>query len=204
MLATLLLSACSEFVLHEPPPADVAEPPPDDPDAHFGEPPDWSTCSAGWYGQYFNLPGDHPDLEPEVVPAAMDDLDWWDDDRLALRRYDASLDVGANWWPVDEGVEGDPAYFAARWTAWLRVTGGGSLDVVLGAETVAWLSVNREEVARVEDTALGSTLVEVPVESGQFPIEVRFGQLRADGSGLRFRIAAGEAQLCYPDFSGAE
>ena len=170
--AVLLLFACSEFALNNPPPVPPAEPPDPDPDADFGEPPDWSTCSAGWFGQYYNLPADHPDL-------------------------------GANWWPVDEGIEGDPDYFAARWTAWLRVTTAGAMPVVLGAETVAWLSVNNVEVARVADDELGATTVDVQVASGQFPIELRFGQLRAGASGLRFRIADGDdVQLCYPDFSG--
>ncbi|MFN7143309.1 MAG: hypothetical protein ACK4YP_06000 [Myxococcota bacterium] len=212
-LALFALAGCSEFVLREPPNVAPADPPPDDPDADFGEPPDWSTCSAGWFGQYFNLPSDHPDLEPDrdgadtaapALPATPDGLDWWDADRLAHRRYDASLDAGANWWPVDEGLEGDPAYFAGRWTAWLRVTGGGTMDVVLGAETVAWLSVNHQVVARADDTAdegLQSTRVIVPVTTGQFPVELRFGQLRAATSGLRFRIAGGDVQLCYPDFS---
>jgi hypothetical protein len=60
--AVLLLFACSEFALNNPPPVPPAEPPDPDPDADFGEPPDWSTCSAGWFGQYYNLPADHPDL----------------------------------------------------------------------------------------------------------------------------------------------
>jgi hypothetical protein len=201
--AVLLLFACSEFALNNPPPVPPAEPPDPDPDADFGEPPDWSTCSAGWFGQYYNLPADHPDLEPDAAPVTTTDLDWWDDTHLATRRFDGSLDLGANWWPVDEGIEGDPDYFAARWTAWLRVTTAGAMPVVLGAETVAWLSVNNVEVARVADDELGATSVDVQVSSGQFPIELRFGQLRAGASGLRFRIADGDdVQLCYPDFSG--
>jgi hypothetical protein len=176
-----------------------ADPPPDDPDADYGDPPDWSTCSAGWHGQYFNLPSDHPDLEADP-PAALDDLDWWDDSRLTMRRFDGSLDMGDNWWPVDEGFEGDPAYFAARWTAWVRVTDAGAAQVVLDADTVAWLFVNREQVARVDDTADDTAAVEVTLRAGQFPVELRYGQLRADASALRFRFATGDVQLCYPAF----
>lgn len=201
----LLLAACNEFVLREPPVVPPAEPPAEDPDAAFGEPPDWSTCSSGWYGQYYNLPAGHADLEPADGVPAVDDLDWWRDDRLAFRRYDPSLDFGANWWPVEEGFEGDPAYFATRWTAWMRVTGGSSIDVVLGARTVAWMYVDGEivaEIAPTEAESFESPVVSVPVRSGQVPVELRFGQLEADASGFRFRIASGEAELCYPDFSG--
>lgn len=201
----LLLAGCSEFVLREPPVVPPAEPPAEDPDAAFGDPPDWTTCSSGWYGQYYNLPGDHPDLEPDG-PLALEGADWWDDDRLAFRRFDPSLDFGANWWPVEEGIEGDPAYFAARWTAWMRVTGGSTIDVVLGARTVAWLLADGEVVAEIQpDPDAGDTLtsavVTVPVRVGQVPVELRFGQLEGAASGFRFRIAAGEAALCYPDFA---
>ena len=74
-----------------------------------------------------------------------------------------------------------------------------SLDVVLGAETVAWLRVNRDEVAVVSGEA---RTVSVAVSPGQFPIELRFAQLWQGESALRFRIASGDVQLCYPDFGG--
>ncbi|MES2645177.1 MAG: hypothetical protein V4850_37160 [Myxococcota bacterium] len=210
-MTLLLLAACSEFVLRKPPVVPPADPPADDPDAAFGDPPDWSTCSSGWYGQYYNLPGDHPDLEPAAtadtgaadVPA-MDDVDWWADDHLAFRRYDPSLDFGANWWPVEQGIEGDPAYFATRWTAWMRVTSGSSIDVVLGAQSVAWLEIDGEpavEVSSAEAGTLDAQVYTVPVRAGQFPVELRFGQLEAGASGFRFRVVSGDAVLCYPDFS---
>lgn len=214
-MSLLLLVACSEFVLREAPVVPPADPPADDPDAAFGDPPDWSTCSSGWYGQYYNLPGDHPDVEPpldadtsgEADVPAMDELDWWADDRLAFRRYDPSLDFGANWWPVEQGIEGDPAYFSTRWTAWMRVTSGSTIEVVLGAQSVAWLEFDGEPVLEVTSAdagqdSLDAQVYEVPVRSGQFPVELRFGQLEAGASGFRFRIVSGDAVLCYPDFSG--
>lgn len=187
----ILLLGCSEFVLTPPPPVDVADPPPDDPDADFGEPPDWSTCQEGWFGQYYNLPAEDVALQTDYGG-----MGWWDDADLAFRREDRSLDMGTNWWPVDEGFEGDPGYFSGRWTAWMRVEDGGSLEVVLGADTVAWFSLNREVVARVEGEA---QVIDVPVSPGQFPIELRFGQ-QGDVSGLRFRVASGSAVICYPAF----
>jgi hypothetical protein len=193
------LLGCSEFALHEPPPVPPADPPADDPDADEGDPPDWSTCTEGWFGQYYNVEADDPSVEPEEAPQDMDALGVWTDDRVADRRFDASLDFGSNWWPVDEGLEEDPDYFAGRWNAWARVTDGGSLDVVLGAETVAWLRVNRDEVAVVSGEA---RTVSVAVSPGQFPIELRFAQLWQGESALRFRIASGDVQLCYPDFGG--
>ena len=48
-------------------------------------------------------------------------------------------------------------------------------------------------------TTEAPTLTNAP---GQLPVEVRFGQLEAGASGFRFRIASGDAELCYPDLSG--
>lgn len=193
------LFACSEFVIREAPPVPPADPPADDPDADEGDPPDWSTCTEGWFGQYYNLEADDPAVEPEDAPTDMNALDVWTDDRVAFRRFDASLDLGSNWWPVDEGLELDPDYFAGRWNAWGRVTDGGAVTVVLGADTVAWLRVNREEVAVVSGEA---QTIDLPLSPGQFPIELRFAQLWEGASGLRFRVASGDLQLCYPDFGG--
>ncbi|MDP2308986.1 MAG: hypothetical protein Q8P18_23385 [Pseudomonadota bacterium] len=209
-MSLLFLWSCSEFVLRESPVVPPADPPADDPDAAFGDPPDWSTCSSGWYGQYYNLPGDHPDLEPDPLVADvsdMDDVDWWEADRLAFRRYDPSLDFGSNWWPVEQGIEGDPAYFATRWTAWMRVTSGSTVDIVMGAQSVAWLEFDGEPVAEVPlaesaQEAMDAQVYTLPVRAGQFPVELRFGQLEAGASGFRFRIVSGDAVLCYPDFSG--
>lgn len=211
MIALLLLTACNEFVLRKPPPVAPADPPAEDPDAAFGQPPDWATCSSGWYGQYYNLPGDHPDLEPEWASDSgidpdlpdMDDLDWWAEDRVAFRRFDPSLDFGSNWWPVEQGIKGDPAYFSTRWTAWMRVTGGSTIDVVLGAQSAAWLAFDGAPVLDVAEYqgAPVAQVYTVPVRSGQFPVELRFGQLEAGESGFRFRIASGSAVVCYPEFS---
>lgn len=197
MILFLGTLGCSEFTLHEPPVVPPVDPPEEDPDADEGDPPDWSTCQEGWHGQYFNVEADDPDVEPEEAPADMGDLEMWEDAALAFRRFDPSLDWGDNWWPVDEGLADDPAYFAARWNAWLRVTDGNTLQLVLGADTTAWLKVNREEVAVVSGDA---EVVEIDVSPGQFPIELRFVQLREAESGLRFRLVSEDAEICYPEY----
>lgn len=190
--ALVVLAACSEFAVHVEPEPPPAEPPDRDPDAAFGEPPDWTSCEAKWFGQYFNLAA-----PPESIPEGADEAALWE--ARAFSRVDASLDHGANWWPVDEGLADDPDFYAARWTAWLRITGGGTMQVVLGAQTVAWLLVDGEEVLRVEgEDELDAEVFDVPVETGQFPIELRFAQLVAGESGLRFRVSSVDGQLCYP------
>jgi hypothetical protein len=198
-----ILAACSEFRVNQAPPVPPADPPADEGDQSFGDPPDWASCADGWYGQYYNLPADHPDVEPDP-DAPMPDLadrDWWDGERRSFTRFDPSLDFGSGWWPLDDGIDGDPAYFAVRWTGWLRVLSGNSIDVVLGARTDAWILIDGDVVAAVGGADGGDAqLLSLPISPGQMTIDIRFGQLDAAESGFRFRIAGGDVAQCYPDF----
>ena len=111
MSATLLLAlACSDYAVYEPPVAPPAEPP-GRADDDFGQPPDWSDCGGGYLGQYFN----HPEGFAAAVEAAGDPgaLDWWGAGALRWQSYDAGLDFGGGWWPVEricalEGCEVAP------------------------------------------------------------------------------------------------
>ena len=68
---------------------------------------------------------------------------------------------------------------------------------MLGADTTAWLKVNREEVAVASGEA---GTFEIDVSPGQFPVELRFVQLREAESGLRFRVVSEDAEICYPEY----
>jgi len=202
----LLVLACSEYGVREPDPPAPADPPGVDPDADFGKPPDWQDCYAGYYGQYYNLPVDHPDVEPEAdtpAPGDPDALDWWDASRLSYRQFDGSLDLGSNWWPVDDGLEGDPRYFSVRWTAWIRAWSGTQVAVQLSVEGDAWVLADKEVVVALpasEDPA--AQTFDFSLAGGQYPFDVRFAQRSGDLSTFRFRVIGGDVSVCYPDFSG--
>lgn len=201
----LLFFACNEFTVQEKDPTPPADPPGIDPDADLGQPPDWAACSGGWYGQYYNLPIDHPDVEPpedEVPSADVEALDWWSPSRLAWRDYDGNLDFGAGWYPVDEGLEGDPDYFAARWTGWVRAWSSTDLEVTFGSADDGWILVDKQVVVAnpgVHPFEPESYLI--PLAAGQYPVDLRFAQRAGEESGFRFRVLGGDVTLCYPDFS---
>ena len=115
-----LFSGCGrEDGIGNAPPPPPEQPPEDD---GRGNAPDWNNCFQGWIGTYSNLSIDHPHVNPrpaeEPAPTDPTQLDWWSDP--SFEQFDATLDYGQNWWPVDEGFEGDPAYFAVHWQAWIR------------------------------------------------------------------------------------
>lgn len=203
----LALLACSEFTVQEKDPTPPADPPGLDPDADLGQPPDWSACQDGWYGQYYNLPVDHPDVEPpedEVPEADPEALDWWSPERLAYRDYVGNLDFGAGWYPVDEGLEGDPDYFSARWTAWVRAWSATTLQVTFGTADDGWVLVDKQvAVARPGVQPFEPETFDIPLAAGQYPVDLRFAQRAGEESAFRFRVLGGDVTFCYPDFSGA-
>lgn len=195
----LLALACSEFTVTPAEPPPVAQPPGGDPD-EWGEPPDWTSCPQQYDGRYYNLPGSHPDLfdpgDTGLEPADPERVDWWDASYLAFVRQDATLDRGGDWWPVDQGLQGDPEFWAGRWLAWLRIVDGGDNQLVLGASSDAWVYVDGELVASVQGAAaFEPEAVTVTLESGQRRLELRTAH-RGGESGLAFRPVGDGLAVC--------
>ncbi len=202
ILVALTIVACgNENNLGSGPVVPVAEPPGEEDDD--GSPPDWQNCTAGWISQYSNLSVDHPHVNPRdnepLAPTEPSQLDWWDDP--AYEDFDASLDFGQNWWPVDQGLEGDPAYFSVRWDAWIRAWSDTTMEFSLGSADDSWVLVNGSAIAArpgIQD--FERETYSVGLDAGQYPIEVLYAH-RQDESGFSFRVISGDVAICYPDYS---
>lgn len=195
----LTLLACNETAIGEIPVPPVASPPTPPTDGQ-GDPPNWNDCFQGFVGEYTNLPADHPDVEPGLLPLEADPamLDWWD--APSFQSFSPNLDFGGNWWPVDEGLEGDPAYFAVKWTSWLRAWDDTTMTFTLGAADDVWIYVGDELVwSQTGIHEFEPETYSVPLEAGQYPFEVRFAH-RSGESGFRFRVLEGDVSLCYAEF----
>jgi hypothetical protein len=188
-------------------PVPPATPPGDDED-EFGNPPDWNDCFEGHRGMYFNLENTHPDVEPELGSHAPQDptsLDWWDRSRLAVDQFDASIDFGTNWWPVDDGLEDDPSYFTARWVAWIRVWSDGPMTYSLGSNSDAWVLIDDEVTTAQPDTFIyDPDEYTVDLEATQAHFDVRYAQRVGDENGFRFRVLSGDVTICYPSYEVVE
>lgn len=203
----LLVWGCSEQTLRTGGPTPIAEPPGETAD-DIGDPPDWADCTSGYQADYFNLTSAHPDFEPpEDARAAdtFDGLDWWDSQYGAFTSFEPSLDLGGNWWPVDEGYAEDPAYFSAYITAWVRVWQDSTVQFVAGAADDMWVSINNETVIALPGVKdFESAVYEVDLSSGQYPLEIRFAH-RSGDSAIRFRaVDTEQITICYPDFSAGD
>ncbi len=211
---TLLLSivwACSPEHGIQRQKEDVIPPaePPGDLENVFGNPPDWNDCYEGFRGMYFNLENGHPDMEPTITDPPLDccsSLDWWEPNRLAVDQFDASIDFGTNWWPVDDGLEDDPSYFATRWVAWIRVWSDGPVTFSLGANTDAWVLYDDDNML----AQMSSQEVYDPreftadLEATQAHLDIRYGHRLGVENGFRFRVLQGDVTICYPDYTEEE
>jgi hypothetical protein len=200
----LVLLGCQEYALREPdkvPPAD----PPGLVDEGFGSPPNWQDCLTGYLGTYSNLGVEHADVEPAIDEVPADDptsLDWWDE--RSFQRFDPALDFGSNWWPVDDGLAADPAYFSVKWIAWLRAWDSTDIEISLGSGGDSWVLLDNEIVAAQPGVhPFEPEVVVIPVGSGQYPLEVRYAH-RGGDSGFRLRVLSGDVSICYPEFNEDE
>ena len=203
-IGAVLAAGCGQDVgFNVEPPPPPAQPPGDDDDDR-GDPPDWENCPQGWRGIYSNLTVDHPDVEPRPndPPAGTNPeaLDWWD--RNAYEKFDPTLDFGQNWWPVDEGLEADPAYFAVFWHAWIRAWDDTDVVISLGAADDAWIYVDEVPVAEIPGIHdFERQQYTFYLDGGQYPIKAYFAHRGSDNSGFSFRVVSGNASICYPEFT---
>ena len=210
-LLLVFVAACgSENQIYEPPPPPPEPPPPEEIDAQGRPPANWDDCGSGHYGLYFNLPADHPDLElagdtdPQVVQPDLGDADYYTTEYLTFSRYDPSIDWGTNWWPVDSGLEDDPAYFAVQYTSWLRVWSGGTLQFMVAAEDDIRIEIDGEVRYELSDAPYRPEMVNIDMPAGQFPVEIRYAHRLGSTDGFRFRLASGDAKICWPYFPPPE
>ena len=198
MIAAWLALACSDYAVYQPARGAPTEPPGRDGDDR-GEPPDWTDCQAGYLGQYFNHGAGFAAIEDAV--GAPDALGWWAPEDLGWQRFDQGLDFGGGWWPVDDGLADDPAWFSGRWLAWIRAYSDGPVELLLGASTDAWVIIDGEVAASVVGAdAFEPALVALELDAGQYPLEALSAHRGADVSGMSFRFASGDVALCYPEY----
>lgn len=201
-----LVAGCIEYQPDSKPPPPPAQPPGKQADGH-GNPPDWTDCYAGWRGQWSNLKVSHPLVTPRPrdPPAPTDpaELDLWDSP--TFEDYELSIDHGLGYWPVDEGLEGDPAYYAVYWQAWLRAWSDTTLSFQLASSDDSWIYVNGGPIAEkpgIQEFVRDE--YDVYLEAGQYPIEVWYAHRASDIAGFSFRVLSGDVSICYPDFEGSE
>lgn len=157
---------------------------------------------TGYTGRYYNLPADHPDVEGEVTGAVPGDTpfnhDWYDDQYFSFERNDMNLTFGSSWFPVDEGLEGDPQYFAVHWQANITVPADGEYSFLMGSDDDSWLYIDDIMVIDLGGIhALEEDVGTVNLTAGEHPLNIYFAERHVVQSGFYFEFLDEQIEIAY-------
>ena len=154
-------------------------------------------------GYYYNLPEDHPEVGGPITGLVLGDSpfnhDWYDDKYLSFIQNDdlTNFNFPMDYFPVDDGLPGDPQYFAIHWTGKVIVPAAGDYTFNLGSDDDSWLYINGElkkDLGGIHAFAPGPTTVSLP--AGESTIDIYFAERHLVQSGFTFSMP--EAEICSP------
>jgi len=175
----------------------------------------FASADAGLLGSYYNLSSRHPDFQqgPPFYydPGLVEDVltgdtptltaygqsqinqwDWWDDQYFSFQRTDSDWDLrygfADSWFPVNEGLPGDPYHFAVKWTGCFYVEQGGTYNYKMGSDDDSWLFIDNQlerdlgGVHGYNDQWYG-----IDIEAGWHKIDLFFAERNTVQSGMRLK-----------------
>ncbi len=149
------------------------------------------TCSnkilnlSGYYGQYFNLPINYPKAGESAGMAT----GWYDNKYLSFSRIDPNLDFGNEFFPIDEGLDGDPYYFSVYWRSIIEVPSDGNYNYQVKSDDDSWVYIDSNLTIDLSGIhkAKGKTQ-DIYLTKGLHTLEIYFAERKPFGSYFSFSI----------------
>ncbi len=170
---------------------------------------------AGLTGHYYNLDANHPDMETGITglqtgwvesvlagatptltaagAANINQFDWWDNAYHSFSRVDSEADLNGNfasgWFPLNEGLPGDPQHFAVHWEGQFYVDADQVYNYQMGSDDDSWLFIdNQLELDLGGIHANTFTNGDVFLTQGWHDIDIFFAERHVVESGFRLNF----------------
>jgi fibro-slime domain-containing protein len=162
---------------------------------------------GAFIGDFYNLPCDHKDMETAVTGVVKGklptDYDWYDDKYYSFRLERDSLVISysENYFPVDEGLCGDPFYFAVHWFTTAVPSQPGTYRFEMGSDDDSWLFIDDKLVIDLGGIhAIERESADVYLDQNPHRIDIYFAERHVVQSGLEFEMVKGPSPDARLDF----
>ncbi|HET56904.1 MAG TPA: fibro-slime domain-containing protein [Deltaproteobacteria bacterium] len=173
------------------------------------------SAQAGLMGYYYNLDTSHPDVETDITglktgmvessltgptptltaygATLVNQFDWWDNSYSAFSRVDSDEDLKNNfassWFPVNEGLPGDPLHFAVHWTGQFYVAADQNYNYTMGSDDDSWLFIDDQLVLDLGGIhAVTYTNYSLFLTEGWHDIDIFFAERHTSQSGFQLNF----------------
>ena len=157
----------------------------------------------GLYGYYYNLPETLPGMNGTALATSTpSSTDWYTSQFLSFASNTAitSFDQTSDFFPVDDGLPGDPFYTAIHWTGWVTFPASGTYPITLGSDDDSWLYINGQLADSVPGIhPLTYATSSYTVTAGEtVPVDLYFAEREPVQSALVFQMPGVTFSPCGP------
>ncbi len=144
----------------------------------------------GFFGLYYNLNENHPDVElsPRPWGKIARDNDWYNPEYFSFSRVDDNLDFGRNFLPVNEGKPGDPFHFAVNWRAIINVPQDDFYSYEIASDDDSWVFIDDKLITNLAGIHSAKTAKErIELTAGYHKLEIYYAERARKDASFSFK-----------------